>query len=125
MYCFLGLYACLNVFSRVKTITDPDIYIPNWINLYDRYVKRAKSEHACLEFLKTQSATHLMLTPKDLAAPSFLNGESTQAFLPVYPVENFSKSPVKIWEIRYPLDIKSNPKYLETQQNGNLRRRKR
>lgn len=52
----------LNVFGRVKTITDPDIYIPNWINLYAEYVERAKSERVCLEFLKTHSATHLMLT---------------------------------------------------------------
>ena len=115
----------LNVFGRVKTITDPDIYIPNWINLYAQYVERAKSEHACLEFLKTHSATHLMLTRKDFATPSFLNRKSTEVFLPVYPAENFSKAPVKIWEICYPLDIKSNPKYLETQQKDNPLGRKR
>ena len=108
----------LNVFSRVKTITDPDIYIPNWINLYAQYVERAKSERACLEFLKTHSATHLMLTRKDFAIPSFLNGKSAEVFLPAYPAENFSKAPVNIWEIRYPLDIKSDPKYLATQQKG-------
>ena len=86
----------LNVFGRVKTITDPDIYIPNWINLYAQYVERAKSERACLEFLKTHSATHLMLTRKDFAIPSFLNRKSVEVFLPVYPAENFSKAPVKI-----------------------------
>jgi len=115
----------LNVFGRVKTITDPDIYIPNWINLYAQYVERAESERTCLEFLKTHSATHLMLTRRDFAIPSFLNRKSTESFLPVYPTENFSEAPVKVWEIRYPLDIKSDPKYLATQQKGNPLGRKR
>lgn len=115
----------LNVFGRVKTITDPDIYIPNWINLYAKYIERAKSERACLEFLKTHSATHLMLTRRDFSIPSFLNRKSAESFLPVYPTENFSEAPVKIWEIRYPLDIKSDPKYLATQQKGSPLERKR
>ncbi len=115
----------LNVFGRVKTIIDPDIYIPNWINLYAQYVEYAESERVCLEFLKTHNATHLMLTRRDFAIPSFLNRKSTESFLPVYPTENFSEASVKIWEIRYPLDIKSDPKYLATQQKGDPLGRKR
>lgn len=49
-----------------------------------------------------------------LAVRLFFREESSEAFVPVYPTENFADSGVKVWEIRYPSDIKSDPKYLET-----------
>ena len=60
----------LNVFSRVKTITDPDHYLPHWIPLYYRHVFCAQSEQVSLEFLKTHEATHLMLTEYDVIGKS-------------------------------------------------------
>ena len=52
----------INVLGGVKTITDPDHYLPHWIHLYYRHVFCAKSEQEALEFLKTHGATHLMLS---------------------------------------------------------------
>jgi hypothetical protein len=49
-----------------------------------------------------------------LAVRLFFRGESSETFVPVYPKEEFTDAEVKVWEIRYPPDIKSNPKYLET-----------
>ena len=56
----------LNVLGGVKTITDPDHFLPHWIHLYFRYVFCATSESEALEFLKTHNATHLMLTTRDV-----------------------------------------------------------
>lgn len=56
----------LNVLARVKTITDSDHYLPNWIHLYFRHVFCAQSEIEALHFLKTHHATHLMLTSIEL-----------------------------------------------------------
>ena len=55
----------LNVHSNVKTITDPDHYLPHWVHLYYRHVYCAQSETEALYFLKTHNATHLMLTSAD------------------------------------------------------------
>ncbi len=51
----------INVLGGVKTIIDPDHYLPHWIHLYYRHVFCAQSEQEALEFLKTHGATHLML----------------------------------------------------------------
>jgi len=51
----------INVLGGVKTITDPDHYLPHWIHLYYRHVFCGQSEREALEFLKTHGATHLML----------------------------------------------------------------
>ena len=56
----------LNVLGGVKTVTDPDHYLPNWIHLYFRHVYAAQSEIEALEFLKTHEVTHLLLTKVDL-----------------------------------------------------------
>ena len=56
----------LNVLGGVKTITDPDHFLPHWIHLYFRHVFCATSEREALEFLKTHNATHLMLTTRDV-----------------------------------------------------------
>ena len=52
----------LNVFGGVKSIIDPDHYLPHWIHLYYRHVICAQSEKEALEFLKTHKVTHLILT---------------------------------------------------------------
>ena len=109
-----GYGSQLNVLAGVKTITDQDHYIPHWIHLCNRHVCRTSTEREALEFLKTHGATHLMLTNRDLATAPFASGKSSESFLPVYPAKGFSNARVKIWEIRYPLDIKPNPKYLTT-----------
>ena len=105
----------LNVFGGVKTIVDPDHYIPYWLELYKRYVYYATSEREFLEFLKTHGATHLMLTYKELITHSLLGKQNSKVLVPVYPRENFSKARVKIWEIHYPPDIESDPRYLTTE----------
>ena len=105
----------LNVIAGVKTIVDQDHYIPHWIDLYRRHVNFAKTEREALEFLKSHSATHLMLTGKETATAPFLHAEPSSTFVPIYPTNNFAKALVKVWEIHYPSDIRSNPKYLATE----------
>ena len=108
-----GYGSQLNVLGGVKTITDQDTYLQNWILLYHQHVHNATAEREALEYLKTHGATHLMLTKKDLHN-SFLYGELSEVFVPVYPKKNFSDAPVKIWAIAYPADIQTDVKYLET-----------
>ena len=113
-------YGCqLNVLGGVKTIIDQDHYLPHWISLYNQHVYNATSEREALEFLKTHKATHIMLTS---SAPqqTFLNANLSDAFMPLYPKKNFAKAKVKIWEIHYPPDIKTDEKYLATEpENAN------
>ena len=51
-----------------------------------------------------------------LAVKLFFRGEHSEAFVPVYPVNNENESfpKIKIWEIHYPPDIQNDPKYLKT-----------
>lgn len=49
-----------------------------------------------------------------LAVRLFFRGESSETFVPVYPEDGDATAEVKVWEIRYPSYVKSNPKYLET-----------
>ena len=108
-----GYGSQLNVLGGVKTITDQDTYLQNWILLYHQHVHNAAAEREALEYLKTHGATHLMLTKKD-PHNSFLYRELSEVFVPVYPEKNFSDAPVKIWAIAYPADIQTDVKYLET-----------
>lgn len=103
----------LNVLANVKTIVDQDHYIQHWIYLYEKHIYFTKSEQEALEFLKTHQATHIMLT-QDEPTVTYLNTKDSESFIPIYPADNFSEAKVKIWEIHYPPDIKTNPKYLET-----------
>lgn len=50
-----------------------------------------------------------------LSVKLYFRGEHSDAFVPVYPVENDAPPKIKIWEIHYPPDIQTNPKYLATQ----------
>lgn len=108
-----GYGSQLNVLGGVKTIIDQDTYLQNWILLYNQHVHNASSEREALEYLKTHGATHILLTKK---APhnSFLHGQLSNAFLPVYPKKDFDDAPIKIWKIQYPPDIQTDPKYLKT-----------
>lgn len=67
-----------------------------------------------LEFLKSHAATYLMLTQRH-PPEVFLQGELSDAFVPVYPMDDFTEAYVKVWQIHYPPDIQSNPKYLATE----------
>ena len=102
----------LNVLGGVKTITDQDTYLQNWIRLYNQHVHNAQNDREVLTFLKTHGVTHLMLTKND--PQTLLRGKLSEAFRSVYPTQNFAEAPVKVWEIHYPPDIKPNPKYLKT-----------
>lgn len=104
----------LNVLAGVKTVVDQDHYIPHWIGLYRQHINFAKTEREALEFLRSHRATHLMLTGKETTTAPFLRGEPSRAFVPIYPKDNFGEALVKVWEIRYPPSIRSNPKYLAT-----------
>ena len=108
-----GYGSQLNVLARVKTIIDQDTYLQNWIILYNQHVHNTTSEIEALEYLKTHGATYLMLTRKD-PKDSFLRADLSDAFLPIYPKKGFDDAPVKIWELHYPSDIKTDVKYLET-----------
>ena len=104
----------LNVLSNVKTIVDQDHYIQYWIHLYNQHVYFAESEREALEFLKTHNATHVMLTTAREPSDTLLHGQLSDAFVPVYPTENFAAAAVKVWKLHYAPDIQSNPKYLAT-----------
>ncbi|MCY3722438.1 MAG: hypothetical protein OXG97_09480 [Candidatus Poribacteria bacterium] len=104
----------LNVLGGVKTIIDQDHYIQHWIHLYNEHIRDATNARETLEFLKTHEATHLMLTQQQ-PPEVFLQNELSEAFIPIYPTENFTESEVKVWRIDYPSDIQSNPKYLATE----------
>ena len=103
----------LNVLAGVKTVIDQDTYLQHWILLYNKHVHKAKDEHEALTFLKTHGATHIMLTKKD-SKNTLLRGQLSKAFVPVYPKMKFAEATVKMWEIHYPPNIKTDPKYLET-----------
>ncbi|MYA71979.1 hypothetical protein F4009_03355 [Candidatus Poribacteria bacterium] len=104
----------LNVLAGVKTIIDQDHYIQHWIYLYERYVYHAANEREVLEFLKTHGVTHLILTLEE-PIYTLLRRRLSDAFLPVYPKDNFSNADVKVWAIHYPPDIQPHPKYLATE----------
>ena len=104
----------LNVLGSVKTVIDQDHYIQHWIHLYDKHVGDATEAREALEFLKTHGATHLMLTQRQ-PPEVFLRGELSEAFVPIYPTDSFTEADVKVWEIHYPPDVQSNPKYLATE----------
>ncbi len=104
----------LNVLGGVKTVIDQDHYIQYWIHLYNEHVRDATDVREALEFLKTHGATHLMLTQRQ-PPEVFLQGELSDAFVPVYPMDDFTEADVKVWQIHYPPDIQSNPKYLATE----------
>ena len=103
----------LNVLAGVKTIIDQDHYIQHWIHLYNEHVRNAANAREALEFLKTHGATHLMLM-QEQPPEVFLQGTYSDAFLPVYPIDNFGKALIKVWEIHYPPYIRWDPKYLQT-----------
>ena len=109
-----GFGSQLKVLGGVKTVIDQDHYIQHWIHLYNTHVRDATGAREALEFLKTHGATHLMLTQSQ-PPEVFLQGELSEAFVPVYPMDNFTEAGVKVWEIYYPPDIQSNPKYLATE----------
>ncbi|MCE2399967.1 hypothetical protein J4G08_03670 [Candidatus Poribacteria bacterium] len=52
---------------------------------------------------------------KSLAVKLFFGGLESPHFVPAYPQKDFPAAKVKMWEIRYPTDIKKNSKYLETE----------
>ena len=104
----------LNVLARVKTIVDQDHYIPHWIHLYNQHIYAATSEYEALEFLKSHNATHLMFLRGMESPGSFLHKGPSEAFMPVYPTEKFTSAKIKVWEIHYPSDIQTDPKYLKT-----------
>ena len=49
-----------------------------------------------------------------LAVRLYFLGDLPDIFVPVYPSDGDDTADVKIWEIHYPLDIRTDPKYLET-----------
>lgn len=108
-----GYGSQLNVLAGVKTIIDQDHYIQHWIHLYKKHVYNASSEREVLEFLKTHEVSHLILGPKD-PKETFLHRELSDAFIPVYPINNFHNATIKLWKLQYPAEIEKNPVYLET-----------
>ena len=104
----------LNVLAGVRTITDPDHYIPYWIHLYHQHVQLAKNEQEAIDFLFTHDVTHLMITQKQPENTLLRSGGLSGIFVPVYPEENFETAVVKVWELRYPAGISKRPEYLST-----------
>lgn len=50
-----------------------------------------------------------------LAVKLFIRGAHSSAFVPIYQGNTAEPIKIKVWEIRYPLEIKPNPKYLATE----------
>ncbi|MDE0396214.1 MAG: hypothetical protein OXL96_00260 [Candidatus Poribacteria bacterium] len=99
----------INVLGGVKTITDPDHYLPHWIHLYYRHVFCAQSEREALEFLKTHGATHLMLSENGILSNSrsysFIGSdENSDRMFRIYPLERTETtigSPYRLLPKRY------------------------
>ena len=51
---------------------------------------------------------------ESLAIRLYFRGDIPDLFVPVYPIDRDASADVKIWEIHYPPDIQTNPKYLRT-----------
>ena len=102
----------LNVLAGVKTITDTDHYLPHWIHFYHQHVRFTTDETEALTFLKTHRATHLLITEKQPHNTMLRASALSDAFVPVYPTQDFENAPVKLWALRYPPHIQADPKYL-------------
>ena len=50
-----------------------------------------------------------------LAVRLFMRGAHSSAFVPIYQGNPAEPIKIKVWEIRYPLEIKPNPIYLATE----------
>lgn len=50
-----------------------------------------------------------------LACRLYIHGQMPDVFVQVYPTDKDAAAGVKVWEIHYPPDIKTNPKYLATE----------
>ena len=106
--------AYLNQIASVKTITDPDHYIPYWCQLYHQHVRFTQDENDALAFLKTHSATHLLITEKQPHNTMLRASALSGAFVPLYPTQDFQNAPVKLWALRYPPHLQTDAKYLAT-----------
>lgn len=78
----------LNVLGEIKTIIDPDHYMPQRIHLFFRHVYAAQSDQEALEFLKTYGVTHLMFTKREILFTDNYstigsNEQGDRRFLPV------------------------------------------
>ena len=99
----------INVLGGVKTITDPDHYLPHWVHLYYRHIFCAQSEREALEFLKTHNATHLMLSEHGILSNagsySFIGSdENSDRMFKIHPLERTETtigSPYRLLPKRY------------------------
>lgn len=62
-----------------------------------------------------QEAIHYLSPQRwnSLAIKLFYRNQHSEAFVPVYPQQQTDNTTVKIWEIHYPPDIQTDPKYLQ------------
>ena len=111
----------LTVLGGVKTITDPDHYLPHWIHLYYRHVFCAQDAREALEFLKTHRATHLMLTKRgvisrapDYSAVGSVDNDRTFKWTSLFLLSDGRLSRIKRTPFLYiePIDITSPPNFL-------------
>lgn len=51
----------------------------------------------------------------NLAVKLFIRGAHSSAFVPIYQGNPAEPIKIKVWEIRYPPEIKPDPKYLATE----------
>ena len=104
----------LTVLAGVRTITDPDHYLPYWIHLYHQHVEDAKTEQELIDFLFSHAATHLLVTTEKQPEGTLLRGgRLSGVFVARYPESDFENAPVKVWELRYPAGQKTRPEYLK------------
>ena len=105
----------LNVLGGVRTIVDPDHYLPYWIELYHQHVERAKNEQEVIAFLFSHDVTHLMMTTEKQPEGTLLrSGTLSGVFVPRYPAEAFQTAGVRVWELSYPAGLEKRPEYLLT-----------
>lgn len=104
----------LTVLAGVRTITDPDHYLPYWIHLYHQHVEAAKTEQEMIDFLFSHAATHLLVTWEKQPEGTLLRGgRLSGVFVARYPESDFENAPVKVWELRYPAGQKTRSEYLK------------
>lgn len=111
----------LNALGGVKTITDPDHFLPHWIHLYYRHVFCAQNTREALEFLKTHKATHLMLTKlgvisraRDYSIVGSINKDRAFTYIPLLLLSDQRLSRIKETPFLYiePIDITAPPNSL-------------
>ncbi len=106
---------------RATLKTGDTVNLPAVALINKEYVTaKSKNEHGgvLIVFNEEQQPAASYYIPtigwESLAIRLYFRGDIPDIFLPVYPTDRNALADFKIWEIHYPPDIQTNPKYLKT-----------